>query len=160
MRLAERLEVLEGKEVDEELHGVAARTALVEHEIVGIRVCTPHPIDLDARVPQARLLSGIEVHRDARLLFREGWILLLGLVLFGALGSVFLAGGLPRGLGGILRLGVSAVVLVLVGGLVAPWITKTLNPMLSRLLRTSRTSRTTTTRSDSGMTRKSMWKCW
>ena len=65
-------------------------------------------------------------HRDVRLLFREGWILILGLLVFGALGGVFLSSGVPSGWAGVLRvLGLIALVLVF-GGVAAPLITRAL----------------------------------
>jgi len=65
-------------------------------------------------------------YRDARLLFREGWILVLGMLIFGALGSIFILRGLPSGFGGIARLLGLLLGLLLVGGYAGPFITRAL----------------------------------
>ena len=66
-------------------------------------------------------------YRDTRLLFREGWILMLGMLIFGAFGALFIFRGLPPGLGGIARLLGLLAILLLVGGYVGPLITRALN---------------------------------
>jgi hypothetical protein len=65
-------------------------------------------------------------YKDVRLFFREGWILILGLLIFGALGSIFIYRGLPAGFGGLARLVGLLAVLLLVGGYVGPLITRAL----------------------------------
>jgi len=70
--------------------------------------------------------DGEHAYRDLRLFFREGWILVLGMLIFGTLGSVFIFRGLPPGWGGIARLLGLLVALLLVGGYVGPLITRAL----------------------------------
>jgi hypothetical protein len=64
--------------------------------------------------------------RDGRLLFSEGWILLTALVTFGCVGLCFLWSALPSGWAGVVRFCVMLAGVVLVGGLVAPRITRAL----------------------------------
>ena len=71
--------------------------------------------------------DGQHAYRDARLLYREGWILILGLVVFGSVGLGFLWGAVPRGWSGVVRIAALIGVVLVLGGLVAPWITRTLN---------------------------------
>ena len=59
-----------------------------------------------------------------RLFFREGWVLLLALVAFGAAGLGLFWWSFPRGSGAWIRLAVGVVVLVLAGGLIAPIVTR------------------------------------
>ena len=70
--------------------------------------------------------DGQHAHRDLRLLFREGWILVVGLVVFGSAALAFLWGAMPRGWAGVLRLAGLVAVILVVGGLVGPWITRSL----------------------------------
>ncbi len=71
--------------------------------------------------------DGEHAYRDRRLLFREGWILILGLVIFGSIGLAFLLDAVPDGWHGMLRLVSLLVLVLLVGGFVAPRITRALN---------------------------------
>lgn len=71
--------------------------------------------------------DGEHAHRDVRLLFREGWILAVGLIVFGSVGGAFVWGAMPKGGAGFLRLALLFVVLLVIGGIIAPWITRTLN---------------------------------
>ena len=89
----------------------------------------PTPRQIRAALPRGWALDddGEHAHKDARLLFREGWILVCGLVVFGSVGLVFLWGAVPRGWSGVLRLVVLVAIVVVVGGLVGPLITKALN---------------------------------
>jgi hypothetical protein len=87
---------------------------------------TPAPRDLRAALPRGWALDddARHAHRDARLLFREGWILVLGLAIFGVLGGFFLLDALPHGWRGALRLGVLIGLAVLAGGVVGPLVTR------------------------------------
>ena len=87
------------------------------------------PSRLRAALPRGWALSedGQHAYRDARLLYREGWILILGLVVFGSVGLGFLWGAVPRGWSGVVRIAALVGVVLVLGGLVAPWITRTLN---------------------------------
>jgi len=71
--------------------------------------------------------DNLHAYRDARLFFREGWILLVGLAVFGSIGGAFVLGAMPKGWGGVLRLGGLVLVLVLLGGVVAPMVTRALH---------------------------------
>jgi len=70
--------------------------------------------------------DGRHAYRDARLLFREGWILIVGLVVFGTVGGAFVLGAMPRGWAGVLRLGGLVLAILILGGIVAPTITRAL----------------------------------
>jgi len=89
----------------------------------------PTPSRLRAALPRGWALADDHRHayRDARLLFREGWILVVGLVVFGSVGLGFLWGAMPRGWSGVLRFVVLVGVVIVLGGLVAPGITRALN---------------------------------
>jgi len=69
----------------------------------------------------------VHAHRDVRLFFREGWILLLGLIAFGSVGLAFLWGAMPRGTGGLVRFALLLGGVCVLGGVVAPLITRALN---------------------------------
>lgn len=88
----------------------------------------PTPRGLRAALPRGWALAddGKHAYRDARLLLREGWILVLGLVVFGSAGAAFLLSALPRGARGIVRFALLVGIVLLVGGLVAPRITRAL----------------------------------
>ena len=86
------------------------------------------PREIRAHLPRGWVLDPDHrhAHRDVRLFFREGWILLCGLVIFGAIGGTFVWGGLPRGSEGILKLLLALVLLIVAGGVAGPTITRTL----------------------------------
>jgi hypothetical protein len=86
------------------------------------------PRELRARLPRGWVLDedGLTAHRDLRLLFREGWILLVGLAAFGAVAVALFRSTLPPGWAPILRLAAMVLALLLVGGLVAPVVTRAL----------------------------------
>ena len=89
----------------------------------------PTARELRQALPRGWALAddGQHAYRDARLLFREGWILLLGLVVFGSAVGAFLWGALPRGGRGILRFVLLIGVVLLAGGIVAPLVTRALH---------------------------------
>ena len=89
----------------------------------------PTPARLRAALPRGWVLEDDHRHarRDARLLFREGWILLVGLVVFGSAAVGLFWMTFPRGWAGVGRALVLLVVLLVLGGLVAPMITRALN---------------------------------
>lgn len=68
--------------------------------------------------------DGAHARRDLRLFFREAWILLLGLVVFGSVGLAFLWGAMPRGWGGVVRLATLVGVVLFAGGIVGPLVTR------------------------------------
>jgi len=89
----------------------------------------PTPRELRAALPRGWALDedGRHAHRDARLFFREGWILVLGLVLFGAIGGFFLIDAAPRGPAGAVRLLVLIGLVALAGGVAGPLVTRALH---------------------------------
>jgi len=113
---------------------VAERKAVPLSQLIDLAALTedgrpPTPRRIREALPRGWALADDNEHayRDARLLFREGWILALGLVIFGSVGLGFLWGAMPRGWAGVLRFGVLVGVVLLLGGLVAPMITRALN---------------------------------
>lgn len=101
---------------------------LVDLAALGHGGRTPTPRELRAALPRGWALDddGRHAHRDARLLFREGWILALGLLLFGLGGGWFLAGALPRGSAGVVRLALLIGLVALAGGVAGPLVTRAL----------------------------------
>ncbi len=83
---------------------------------------------LRAALPRGWALADDHVHayRDARLLFREGWILVVGLVVFGSVGGAFLWGAMPNGWRGGLRLLLLVGIVLAIGGVVGPLVTRAL----------------------------------
>ena len=64
--------------------------------------------------------------RDLRVLARDGWVLVLGLVSFGTVGLGMMYNTFPRGLRGIGFFIALVVVVLIAGGLVGPMITRSL----------------------------------
>ena len=89
----------------------------------------PTPSEIRAALPRGWVLEsdGETARRDLRLFFREGWILLVGLIVFGSAVLALFWWSFPRGAAGLLRFAIVVGVVIVAGGLVAPWITKTLN---------------------------------
>jgi len=83
---------------------------------------------LRAALPRGWALNddGRTARRDVRLLFREGWILVVGLVAFGSAGLGLFVMSFPRGASGWLYAAGLVVALALIGGLIAPAITRAL----------------------------------
>jgi hypothetical protein len=71
--------------------------------------------------------DGLHARRDLRRLFREGWILLCGMVIFGGVSAALFWSVLPRGWAGVGRLALGVGVLLVAGGIAAPLITRALN---------------------------------
>jgi hypothetical protein len=88
----------------------------------------PTPRELQDALPAGWVLAddGVHARRDLRLLFRRGWLLAIGMVLFGAAGIAFFVEVLPGGTRGVLRFAAMLFVLLLVGGVVGPIITRAL----------------------------------
>jgi hypothetical protein len=88
----------------------------------------PTPRELRAALPRGWALDddGLHAHRDLRLFFREGYVLVLGLLIFGALGAFFLIDAAPRGLAGMLRLAALVGLVLVLGGLAGPLVTRAL----------------------------------
>ncbi len=100
-------------------------------ELVDLTALGPEPSQraLRAALPRGWVLDedGRTARRDLRLVFREGWILILGLVAFGACGIGLFVMSFPRGLSGWLYALVLIASLLAVGGLVAPLVTRALH---------------------------------
>jgi len=62
--------------------------------------------------------------RDGRLLFRDGWMLILFLVCFGAAAGGIFWWSAPRGGAGWIRFGVAVLLVLVAGGIVAPIVTR------------------------------------
>lgn len=88
----------------------------------------PSPRRIRAALPRGWVLEedGLHARRDLRLFFREAWILVVGLVCFGAAGLFLFWSAFPRGLAGALRFAFLLGLLVLAGGVVAPIVTRAL----------------------------------
>ena len=86
------------------------------------------PRHIRAALPRGWALADDHRHayRDLRLLFREGWILIVGLISFGAVGGAFLWGAMPAGWGGVLRALMLVAITLFLGAVVAPIITRAL----------------------------------
>lgn len=100
-------------------------------ELVDLESLGPDPSlrALRAALPRGWVLDddGSTARRDLRLVFREGWILIFGLVSFGACGIGLFLMSFPRGWSGWLYALVLIVSLLVIGGLVAPMVTLALN---------------------------------
>ena len=89
----------------------------------------PTPKQIREALPVGWALDedGKTAFRDGRLFFRDGWVLLLGLVCFGAAGLGLFFFALPSGFAAVVRLVVTLVIVLLAGGLIAPVMTRALN---------------------------------
>jgi hypothetical protein len=89
----------------------------------------PTPARLRAALPRGWVLEDDQRHarRDLRLFFREAWILLAGLSIFGTSAVLLFWSTFPRGWSGLVRVGVLVIVMILIGGLVAPMVTRALH---------------------------------
>lgn len=89
----------------------------------------PTPARLRAALPRGWVLEDDQRHarRDLRLFFREAWILIAGLSIFGASAVLLFWSTFPRGWSGVVRAGVLVVAMLLIGGLVAPMVTRALH---------------------------------
>jgi len=89
---------------------------------------SPSPAALRALLPRGWVpcADGLHARRDLRLFFREGWILVLCLVVFGSLGAMFVLGAVPRGWDGVLRVVGLVAIVWLAAGLAGPLITRAL----------------------------------
>ena len=109
--------------------GLVPVTELVDLDTIGPDHRPPTPAELRAALPRGWVLQpdGEHARRDVRLFFREGWILVVGLLVFGGVVAVLFWQTFPSGWRGVLRLiGLLALVL-LAGGVVGPMVTRALN---------------------------------
>ena len=88
----------------------------------------PHPARLRAALPRGWVLEpdGEHARRDLRLFFREGWILIVGMAVFGGIALLTFWSVFPSGLSGVLRFAGLVLVVLLVGGVVGPIVTRAL----------------------------------
>lgn len=89
----------------------------------------PSPRAIREALPPGWVLDedGESARRDLRILAREGWVLALGLVLFGGAAIILFMETFPKGWRGVGRAGLMIVVVLVAGGLVGPLITRALN---------------------------------
>lgn len=89
----------------------------------------PTPKQIREALPPGWVLDedGRHARRDLRVLARDGWVLVLGLVCFGAAGIGLFWQTFPRGWSGIARFVTLLAIVLVAGGLVAPGITRALN---------------------------------
>jgi len=89
----------------------------------------PTPKQIREALPAGWVLDedGQHARRDLRVLARDGWVLVLGLVSFGTIALGLFWQTFPKGWAGVTRFAILIVVVLAAGGLVAPIITKALN---------------------------------
>ena len=113
-----------------------SRTRVPISELVDLEELTqarggqpPTPANLRGALPPGWALDDDPAFakKDMRLLFRQGWMLVIGMLVFGAAGIVFFLEVFPRGWSGVLRFAILLVILGLVGGVVGPLITRALS---------------------------------
>ena len=87
------------------------------------------PSELRAALPPGWVPDddGVHARRDERVFFRHSWVLLLGLVCFGSAGLFLFWSTFPRGWAGFARAAILIAIVLLIGGLVGPLITRALN---------------------------------
>ena len=102
---------------------------LIDLEALSENGRAPPPHRIRAALPRGWVLEpdGRHARRDLRLVFREGWILILGLVTFGIAGLGLFVMSFPRGWSGWLYAAVLVGALLLIGGLIAPVVTRALH---------------------------------
>ncbi len=88
----------------------------------------PTPTHLRQALPPGWVLDedGQHAHRDLRVLARDGWVLVIGLVLFGGAGFFLFYDSFPRGWRGLGRFGMLILLVLFAGGLAGPMITRAL----------------------------------
>lgn len=88
----------------------------------------PTPRQIREALPPGWVLDadGKTARRDLRVLARDGWVLVIALVAFGAAGLGMFWSTFPRGWGGVLRLLALIGLVLLAGGVVGPIVTRAL----------------------------------
>ena len=101
---------------------------LVDLEALGEGGRPPTPARLRAALPPGWVLDddGVTARRDLRLLARQGWVLVIGLVSFGTVAAGLFYRTFPRGWRGVGTMLALVTVLLVAGGFVAPRITRAL----------------------------------
>jgi hypothetical protein len=102
---------------------------LIDLSNLGTSERGPTPREIREALPRGWVLEedGVTARSDARLLFKEGWVLIAGLVVFGAAAIALFWTTLPHGASGWLRLAILIAVLLVAGGIVGPIVTRALN---------------------------------
>jgi len=90
---------------------------------------TPSPRHIREALPPGWVLDedGRSARRDLRILAREGWVLALGLVLFGGAAVILFMETFPKGWRGLARAGMMIALVLLAGGFVGPLVTRALH---------------------------------
>jgi hypothetical protein len=101
---------------------------LLDLDALGTDGRAPSPKQLREALPPGWVLDedGRHARRDLRVLARDGWVLVIGLVLFGAAGFFLFWDSFPRGWRGVSRFGVLILLLLFAGGVVGPMVTRAL----------------------------------
>ncbi|MFT7679821.1 MAG: hypothetical protein ACI8QC_003826 [Planctomycetota bacterium] len=101
---------------------------LVDLEALALPGRQATPARIRAALPAGWILDADArtAHRDLRVLARDGWVLVLGLVCFGAAGLGLFYSTFPTGWRGIGRFVILIVVVIGMGGIVGPMITRAL----------------------------------
>ncbi len=86
----------------------------------------PTPRRLREALPPGWVLDadGRSARRDLRILARDGWVLVIGLVLFGLAGFFLFWDSFPRGWRGLGRFALLIALVLFAGGIAGPLITK------------------------------------
>ncbi len=102
---------------------------LVDLESLSREGRAPSPRAIREALPPGWVLDedGKTARRDLRILAREGWVLALGLVLFGGAAIVLFMETFPKGWRGAGRAALLIVAVLLPGGIVGPLVTRALN---------------------------------
>lgn len=89
---------------------------------------SPTPKQIREALPAGWVLDedGRHARRDLRVLARDGWVLVLGLVLFGGAGFFLFYDSFPKGWRGVGRFGVLILLVLFAGGIAGPMITRAL----------------------------------
>lgn len=107
---------------------------LVDLARVGRAGAPPTTSDVRAALPRGWVLDddGLHAHRDRRWMFSQGWVLICAMVGFGALAIGLFASTFPRGARGWTRVAILLGLLLLIGGVVGPLVTRALLRRSSR----------------------------
>jgi len=102
--------------------------ALVNLESSSENGATPSARRIRAALPRGWVLEddGRHARRDRRLFFRQSWILLFALVAFASVAVVFFWGALPHSLLGFARVLAMIALVLVVGGVAGPLISRSL----------------------------------